>query len=64
MRDAINGAQLPDYVVKLSSAFDRYADNMLPLTEHCTRTHMENIYVVKSTLHRALVDLKRSNAPR
>ncbi|KFG85783.1 hypothetical protein MANI_007583 [Metarhizium anisopliae] len=59
--DAMNGAQLPDGIVRLSSAYDKYAGNMIPLTEHCTTKHMQNIYLVKFTLHRVLVDLEPNN---
>ncbi|EFY85682.1 hypothetical protein MAC_08273 [Metarhizium acridum CQMa 102] len=61
MWDAMNGAQLPDGIVRLSFAYDKYAGNMIPLTEHCTTKHMENIYLVKSTLRRVLVDLGPNN---
>lgn len=58
MRDAVDGTKVADSVVKLSSAYDNYSNNMIPLTENCSPTHVENIYIVKSTLHRALADLK------
>ncbi|QPH11130.1 hypothetical protein C2857_002742 [Epichloe festucae Fl1] len=60
MRDAVKSPALPDAVVELSAAYDRYATQMIPLVRHCDSRRAEDIYVVKSTLHRALIDLKPS----
>ncbi|KAK2613012.1 hypothetical protein QQS21_000941 [Conoideocrella luteorostrata] len=58
MRDAVKNPSLPNAIVKLSSAYDRYAGQMSPLVRHCDTRQAEDIYMVRSTLHRALVDLK------
>lgn len=60
MRDAVKSPALPDAVVELSAAYDRYATQMIPLVRHCDSRRAEDICVVKSTLHRALIDLKPS----